>query len=70
MSFQMKKNVGSTDKMVRLVLAAVFFSLFFVLQGSARFIGLVGIVPLFTALAGTCPLYSLMGMSTCPVDKK
>jgi hypothetical protein len=31
--------------------------------------GFVGIVPILTGLAGRCPLYSLLGISTCPVKK-
>lgn len=32
--------------------------------------GLAGIVPLATGLIGSCPLYTLFGFSTCPVDTK
>ncbi|MGE5651227.1 DUF2892 domain-containing protein [Noviherbaspirillum sp. UKPF54] len=61
----MNANVGSLDKIIRLILAAVFFSLFFVLQGDLKWIALIGIVPLVTALAGWCPLYSIFGIKTC-----
>lgn len=61
----MNANVGSIDKVIRLVLAAVFFSLFFILQGDLKWIGLIGIVPLVTALAGWCPLYAVFGIKTC-----
>lgn len=61
----MNANVGSIDKVIRLILAAVFFSLFFILQGDLKWIGLVGIVPLVTALAGWCPLYTVFGIKTC-----
>jgi hypothetical protein len=30
---------------------------------------LIGIVPLLTGLLGTCPLYSILGVSTCPMKK-
>ena len=66
----MKQNVGSTDKIIRLVLAAVLFSLIFILQGNLRWIGLLGIVPLVTGLIGSCPLYMLLGITTCPIEKK
>ncbi len=58
------KNIGKADKIVRIVLALVLFSLFFLLDGSARWWGLVGLVPLVTALVGTCPLYSIFKIST------
>lgn len=66
----MKQNVSPTDKSIRLVLAAVLFSLIFVLQGNLRWIGLIGIVPLLTGMIGTCPIYMLLGISTCPIKKK
>ncbi len=61
----MNANVGSVDKIIRLVLAAVFFSLFFILQGDLKWVALIGLVPLVTALAGWCPLYSIFGIKTC-----
>jgi hypothetical protein len=37
----------------------------FLVEGKARLLGLIGIVPLATALAGYCPLYTALGFSTC-----
>jgi hypothetical protein len=34
-----------------------------------NWIGWIGVVPLITALIGNCPLYSILGVSTCPVKK-
>lgn len=65
----MKTNVGGIDKVVRLVAAAALFSLFFVLEGNARLFGLAGIVPLATALLAWCPLYTVLGISTCPMKR-
>ena len=31
--------------------------------------GYIGFVPILTGLAGTCPLYSVLGFSTCPIRK-
>lgn len=61
----MNTNVGSVDKIVRLVLALVLFSLFFVLPGDGKWFGLAGFVPLLTGLVSWCPLYSLFGINTC-----
>ncbi|MDL1892938.1 DUF2892 domain-containing protein, partial [Sphingobacteriales bacterium CHB3] len=33
-------------------------------------LGLIGIMPLITGLAGRCPGYRLLGLSTCPIQKK
>ncbi|NUM75023.1 DUF2892 domain-containing protein [candidate division KSB1 bacterium] len=65
----MKANVGSLDKAVRLVLALVFFSLYFVLDGNLRFLALIGFLPLLTGLISWCPLYALLGLNTGAVKK-
>ena len=38
--------------------------------GTVGWWGWLGVVPLLTGLAGTCPAYSLLGMNTCPLSKK
>ncbi len=63
----MQKNVGSADKIVRILLGLGLLSLLFVLEAPMKYIGLVGIVPLFTSLMGWCPLYTLLGVNTCRV---
>ena len=63
----MNKNVGSADRIVRIVLGLGLLSLLFVLEAPMKYVGLIGIVPLLTALMGWCPLYSLLGMNTCKV---
>ena len=61
----MNANVGSVDKVIRLLLAVGFFSLFFILPGDQKWFGLIGFVPLLTGLAGWCPLYMIFGIKTC-----
>lgn len=65
----MKINVGKADQIVRILLGLILISLFFVLEGGLRYIGLVGIVLILTASIKFCPLYTLFGVSTCPVKK-
>ena len=65
----MNVNVGSADKIIRIVIGLVLLSLLVFLHGKARWFGLIGLVPLLTAFLGFCPLYSLLGLSTCPVKK-
>ena len=62
----MQMNVGSTDRIVRIVFAVALFALaYYTLTGVWVWIaGVVGIVALVTAFVGTCPLYSILGMST------
>jgi hypothetical protein len=63
----MTANVGQTDRVLRIVVGLALLSLVFLLDGGLRWIGLVGIVPLVTGIAGSCPGYSLLGVSTCSV---
>ena len=66
----MKANVGGIDRMVRILAGIGILSLVFVLEGNARYWGLVGILPLATGLFRFCPAYSIFGMSTCPMERK
>ncbi len=61
----MKANVGTIDRVIRAVLGVALLSLIFVLEGSARWWGLVGLVPLGTAVLGWCPAYLPFGWNTC-----
>lgn len=58
----MKKNVGSIDKVVRVVLGLVIIALGILNQS---WWGLVGVLPIFTATLGWCPAYLPFGISTC-----
>lgn len=60
----MSKNEGNIDRVIRVVLGLVLLSLVFV--GPQTWWGLIGIVPLVTGLVGSCPVYSVLGISTCP----
>ena len=66
----MKLNVGGIDRVLRIVAGIVLLALAFVLDGGARWLGLAGLVPLATGLAGYCPAYALFGLSTCPREAK
>jgi len=62
----MKANVGGIDRALRIVVGLGLLSLVFLLEGSNRWFGLIGLVPLLTGLVSFCPLYPLLGISTCP----
>lgn len=68
----MKKNMGSADRIIRLIVAAVIAILFFtnVISGTLGIVLLViaGVFAL-TSFISFCPLYALVGMDTCPVKK-
>lgn len=68
----MKKNMGNADRIIRFLLAAVFAILFFTntVTGTWGIVMLVlaGIFVL-TSLVSFCPLYTLVGLNTCPAKK-
>ena len=66
----MNTNVGSIDRVVRIVAGLGMLSAVFLVEGPSRWFGLIGIVPLLTATMRFCPLYTLIGLSTCPAEKK
>jgi len=65
----MNANVGGIDRTLRIVVGIVLFALFFVLEGNARYLGLLGLVMLATGIFRFCPAYTLLGVSTCPMKK-
>jgi hypothetical protein len=58
----MEKNVGSIDKVIRIILAVIIGALGYYYQ---TWWGLVALVPLVTAFIGVCPAWSIFGVSTC-----
>lgn len=62
----MIKNIGLIDKAVRVAVGVALLSLVFV--GPQTPWGWIGLVPLLTVALGWCPLYSAIGVSTCPAE--
>lgn len=60
----MHANVGSADRVVRVVVGLALLSLLFVLNGNVRWWGLIGLVPLATSAFRFCPLYRVVGLSS------
>lgn len=58
------KNVGRTDRILRIIIGLILLSLLLVFDGDKRYVGLLGVIPLFTGLANYCPLYKLLGIDT------
>ena len=67
MSSLLRKNVGSIDRGIRLLLGVGLLSLAF--TGPQTAWGYLGFIPLFTAVFSTCPLYTALGMNTCGVKR-
>ena len=63
----MPTNEGNLDRALRVIAGAGILSLAFI--GPQTVWGYVGLVPLITGLVGYCPLYSMLGLSTCPVKR-
>jgi DUF2892 family protein len=61
-------NEGTLDRVIRIAIGIALLSL--TVAGPKTMIGLVGIVPIVTGLVGFCPLYRLMGVSTCALPQK
>ena len=62
----MPRNESTFDRVARVGLGLGLLSLIFI--GPQTLFGLVGLVPLLTGLLGTCPIYTALGFSTCPIN--
>lgn len=63
----MKHNIGSLDRIVRIVLGLAALGLGFYFKS---WLGLAGLLPLLTGLVRICPAYVPLGLSTCPRDQR
>ncbi|HJV63447.1 MAG TPA: DUF2892 domain-containing protein [Albitalea sp.] len=64
----MKMNVGGMDRVARIAVGAVLVGL--AAGGVVGAWGYIGIVPLVTGLFGVCPAYKLLGLNTCPMERR
>jgi hypothetical protein len=62
----MKKNVGSIDKILRLIIGLAIIAVGFYYES---WWGAVGLILIFTALTGSCALYILCGVNTCKMKE-
>ena len=68
----MSVNMGAIDRGVRFVIGLALLAYAVPIgfaPGSWNWIGWIGVVPLVTAIFGNCPLYTLIGVSTCPAKR-
>lgn len=63
----MKTNTGNIDRIIRVIIGLALLSI--VVIGPKSLFGLIGLVPLLTGLFGFCPLYKILGLNTCPLNK-
>ncbi|WP_373062200.1 DUF2892 domain-containing protein [Gemmatimonas sp.] len=67
MSALLPKNIGSVDRALRVALGLGLLAIAF--TGPQTQWGYLGFIPLLTAAIGSCPLYTILGFSTCAVAK-
>jgi len=63
----MQTNVGGIDRILRAVIGLALIALAW--AGTIGVWGWIGVVPLLTAAVGFCPLYTMLGFSSCPMEK-
>lgn len=69
----MKKNMGTTDRLIRIVLAVVVAILYFTntISGTlAIVLGVLAVIFVLTSLISFCPLYAPFGINTCAKKAK
>ncbi len=64
----MKFNVGTIDRVLRVIAGVALIAL--AATGTIGLWGYIGVVPLATGLFKFCPAYVLLGVNTCPMDKR
>ena len=71
--FVMKKNMGGTDRLLRLIVAAVVVALYFfgVIEGTLGFVLLIlSAIFVLTSFVSYCPLYTPFGINTCKTKQE
>jgi len=64
----MKVNEGVIDRSLRVVAGLVLIGL--AATGTVGLWGYIGVVPLLTGAVGMCPIYSLLGINSCPTPRR
>jgi len=68
MSSLLTVNEHPIERVVRVVLGVALIGM--AAMGTIGAWGYIGVVPVLTGALGTCPLYTLLGISTCPVKSR
>lgn len=68
MSNWLKVNEHPIERVVRVILGVALVGM--AAMGTIGAWGYIGVVPILTGAMGTCPLYSVLGFSTCPMKAK
>lgn len=63
-------NIGVAERVIRIVAGLLFFSLYFILKGSIRYVALIGLLPVITGSIGSCPMYAFLGINTNKIRQR
>ncbi len=66
----MTTNVGTADRILRIIVGIALLAFAVFSQSEWRWVGLIGVIPIATALMRFCPLYTMLGIRTCPMAEK
>jgi hypothetical protein len=69
----MKKNMGNADRIIRVIIAAIIGILYFtnIISGTLAIVLLIlSVVFILTSIISFCPLYTIFGLKTCPIENK
>ena len=63
------KNVGGIDKVFKFVVGLTLLSLLLWVDGNLKYLGLIGLVPIISAIFDVCPLCLILGKKSCKIKK-
>ena len=63
------KNVGGIDKLIRFVPGLILLSILLWGEGNLKYLGLIGLVPIISAIFDFCPLCLILGKKSCKIKK-
>ena len=66
----MKCNVGWHDRAARIIIGLAIIAAIFVWEADVRWLALIGLIPILTAIGGWCPVYEVLGMTTDTTAKR
>ncbi len=61
----MHRNVGVSDRVLRIIIGILLIAYAAFPSTGWDWIGWIGVIPILTAVFGICPIYSLLGISSC-----
>ena len=63
------KNVGGIDKIFKFITGLTLLSILFWGDGNLKYLGLIGLVPIISAIFDFCPLCLMLGKKSCKIKK-